>query len=204
MSAREHRYSVTVSWTGDRGTGTSGYRAYDRAHEIAAAGKSPIAGSSDPAFRGDGTRWNPEELLVASLSACHQLWYLHLASDSGIIVTSYVDRAEGFMEESGGGGRFTKVILHPEVTIANPERNAEARSLHRRAHELCFLANSVRFPVEVADLAQDEVLHRKDDRENDEYRPCRTLGNVAVTQSQPASEPKTDGREEHGAYGDRR
>jgi organic hydroperoxide reductase OsmC/OhrA len=182
MSAREHRYSVTISWTGDRGTGTSGYRAYDRDHEIAASGKSPIAGSSDPAFRGDGTRWNPEELFVASLSACHQLWYLHLASASGIIVTSYVDRAEGFMEESAdGGGRFTKVVLHPDVTIANRERTAEAHALHERAHELCFLANSVRFPVEVAELAHDEVLHREDDRENDEHRARGTFGDIAVT-----------------------
>jgi organic hydroperoxide reductase OsmC/OhrA len=145
---REHRYSVTVTWRGNRGSGTSSYGAYAREHEIAADGKPAIAGSSDPLFRGDRTRWNPEELLVASLSACHQLWYLHLAADAGIVVTDYVDQAEGVMaERADGAGCFTAVVLRPIVTIAAGSDVARARELHHTAHEKCFIANSVDFPV---------------------------------------------------------
>ncbi|HLY56474.1 MAG TPA: OsmC family protein, partial [Stellaceae bacterium] len=107
---RQHRYRTTVRWTGNLGTGTASYRGYARAHEIEAPGKPAIPGSSDPAFRGDPARWNPEELLVASVSACHKLWYLHLASEAGIVVTEYVDSAEGEMvEEADGAGRFIQV-----------------------------------------------------------------------------------------------
>src|SRR5580704_18305018 len=117
--ARLHSYSVTVTWTGNTGSGTSGYREYKRSHEISAAGKSAIVGSSDPAFRGDGTRWNPEELLVASLSTCHQLWYLHLCADAGIVIEAYVDEAVGVMEESAdGSGQFVEVTLRPRVSVA--------------------------------------------------------------------------------------
>ncbi|HEV2545806.1 MAG TPA: OsmC family protein [Stellaceae bacterium] len=144
-----HTYRITVRWTGDLGAGTSSYRAYSRAHAIEAPGKSAIAGSSDPAFRGDAAAWNPEELLVASLSTCHQLWYLHLAAVNGIVVKSYVDAAEGTMsEEADGGGRFTRVVLRPSVTIAAGGNLEKARALHREAHEKCFVANSVNFPVE--------------------------------------------------------
>lgn len=149
MSAgRAHRYAVTLDWTGNLGTGTDGYRSYERAHRLSATGKPPIEGSSDPAFRGDAKRWNPEELLVASLSACHQLWYLHLASEAGIVVTAYRDEAVGEMvEDADGAGRFTGVTLHPEVTLAPGGDTALAASLHSRAHELCFIARSVAFPV---------------------------------------------------------
>lgn len=145
---RTHRYGVTVAWTGNTGTGTSAYRAYERRHEISAPGKPPIPGSSDPAFRGDPARWNPEELLVASLSACHKLWYLHLCAAAGIVVTGYVDRAEGEMEEGDdGSGRFRRVVLRPEVTLAPGMDAAAARALHAEAHAKCFIANSVDFPV---------------------------------------------------------
>ncbi len=147
--AREHRYAVTVRWTGNTGTGTSAYRAYTRNHEIEGEGKPAIPGSSDPHFRGDRTRWNPEELLVAALSACHQLSYLHLCADAGVVVTAYEDAAQGVMVESTeGGGQFTSVVLHPKVTLragSNPEL---AISLHKKAHALCFIARSVRFAVE--------------------------------------------------------
>lgn len=152
MADREHRYSVTVTWTGNRGTGTSGYRDYARAHEIAAPdqpAKPPIPGSSDPAFRGDGARWNPEELLVASLSACHKLWYLHLCADAGVVVTAYVDRADGTMVEAAdGSGRFARVVLRPEVTVAPGTDLVLAERLHAGAHAKCFIANSVNFAVE--------------------------------------------------------
>lgn len=145
---REHGYAVRVEWTGDLGGGTAGYRAYSRDHEISAEGKPVLAGSSDPAFRGDPGRYNPEELLVASLSGCHMLWYLHLAADAGLVVTSYVDRASGAMVEAeDGGGRFREVVLAPEVSIAAGGDVELARALHERAHGLCFIARSVSFPV---------------------------------------------------------
>lgn len=146
--SRQHRYAVTVDWTGNRGSGTSDYRAYDRAHEIRAEGKPPVPGSSDPAFRGDPARWNPEDLLVGSLSSCHMLWYLHLCAVAGIVVTGYVDRAEGVMEEGGdGGGRFVQVTLMPTVTVRPGADLETARALHHEAHAKCFIANSVNFPV---------------------------------------------------------
>jgi organic hydroperoxide reductase OsmC/OhrA len=148
MDTRAHRYSVTVRWTGNLGSGTSGYGAYSRDHEIGAEGKQNIQGSSDPAFQGDRSRWNPEEFLVASLSTCHMLWYLHLAADEGIVVTDYSDQPEGIMEErSDGSGRLTRVVLRPIVTVTGTGDTNRANSLHRVAHEKCFIANSVNFPV---------------------------------------------------------
>ena len=145
---REHRYTTSVTWTGNEGSGTSGYRAYRRDHEISATGKPPICASSDPTFRGDASRYNPEELLVASLSACHMLWSLHLCSDARLVVTAYVDEASGTMAETEeGGGRFTAVVLRPRVTIAAGSDRELATGLHDRAHHLCFIANSVNFPV---------------------------------------------------------
>lgn len=143
-----HSYATQVLWTGNRGTGTSGYRAYDRAHEIRAAGKPPLFCSSDPAFRGDRSRYNPEELLVAALSSCHMLSYLHLAADNGVVVLDYRDDARGTMvETSNGGGKFSDVTLHPIVTARGPVDERLVESLHHRAHDLCFVASSVAFPV---------------------------------------------------------
>jgi organic hydroperoxide reductase OsmC/OhrA len=145
---RRHSYTVTVTWTGNQGTGTSGYRDYQRSYEISAAGKPSIAGSSDAAFRGDRSRWNPEELLVASLSACHELWFLHLCADAGVVVEGYVDEAIGVMEESGdGGGRFVEVVLRPRVKTAAGCDPDKIQSLHHDAHAKCFVARSVNFPV---------------------------------------------------------
>lgn len=157
MSSRTHSYSVSVTWTGNRGSGTSGYRDYDRNHEVS-AGEAPahaapgrprlIEGSSDPAFRGDPGRWNPEQLLTASLSQCHLLWYLHLCAVAGVVVTGYADDAVGTMQEDpDSGGRFTEVVLRPRVTVSSPDMIDKATSLHRDAHEKCFIANSVTFPV---------------------------------------------------------
>jgi organic hydroperoxide reductase OsmC/OhrA len=155
VTAREHHYRLTTTWTGNLGTGTSDYRAYSRDHEIAIAGKSaPLAGSADAAFRGDPSRYTPEELLVASLSACHMLWFLHLCADAGIVVTEYEDAASGVMSENvvpgpdAGSGEFTRVILRPRAVITDSARIADATALHARAHALCFIARSVNFPVE--------------------------------------------------------
>jgi organic hydroperoxide reductase OsmC/OhrA len=149
MSAgRRHSYSVSVRWTGNRGAGTRSYTAYERSHDILADGKPAIAGSSDPAFRGDRTRYNPEDLLVASLSACHMLAYLHECANAKIVVLEYHDDASGIMEETAnGGGRFTEVVLRPSVVVEDPNHIEQASALHHHAHELCFIASSVNFPV---------------------------------------------------------
>jgi organic hydroperoxide reductase OsmC/OhrA len=145
---RIHSYTVSVSWTGNRGTGTSGYRAYDRDHDVIADGRPVIAASSEPLFRGDPARWNPELELVAALSQCHMLWYLHLCAVAGVIVTGYTDDAGGTMAEADdGGGRFTEVVLRPQVAIASPDMAEAAASLHKEAHAKCFVASSVNFPV---------------------------------------------------------
>lgn len=144
---RTHHYAVTTTWTGDRGTGTSGYRDFDRDHESVADGRPPLLGSSDPAFRGDPARWNPELLLVAALSQCHMLWYLHLCAEAGIVVVGYRDVAEGEMAEDADGGRFTGAVLRPVVTLADPAETGRATALHAEAARCCFVANSVSFPV---------------------------------------------------------
>ena len=145
----EHNYSVNVTWTGNLGSGTSGYQAYSRDHEIRGDGKAAaIAGSSDPVFRGDGTRWNPEELLVSTIATCHMLWYLHLAADAGIVVVAYEDSASGAMVTTpDGGGKFTAATLRPRVAVRAGADVEVAMRLHERAHRLCFIANSVSFPV---------------------------------------------------------
>lgn len=146
MAHREHHYRVRVEWAGNKGSGTSGYKAYSRDHTIEIAGKPAILGSSDPAFLGDATRWNPEDMLVASVSACHKLWYLHLCVQAGIIVVAYVDEAEGTMVE-GDKGHFTRITLRPKVTIRAGDDADLAARLHHDAHEKCFIANSLNFPV---------------------------------------------------------
>lgn len=144
----QHNYSLTVKWTGNVGTGTSNYKEFERSHSILVSNKPEIFGSSDPEFRGDKTKHNPEELLLASISSCHMLWYLHLCSVAGIIVTSYIDHATGVMTENlNGGGKFTEVTLNPQVTISDISMTKEAKQLHIKANELCFVANSLNFPV---------------------------------------------------------
>ncbi len=148
MAGKQHRYSVQVEWVGNSGAGTTTYTGYDRDHTISAGVKLPIPGSSDPAFRGDPTRWNPEELLVASISSCHQLWYLHLCSAAGISVLSYRDDAEGIMQEDpNGAGRFIGSVLRPQVVIRTGDDLDKAVHLHHDAHRRCFIANSVNFPI---------------------------------------------------------
>ncbi|RFU47651.1 OsmC family protein [Paraburkholderia sp. DHOC27] len=147
MAHGEHKYPVCVQWTGNRGTGTSGYRDYGRDHVIRAGSKPEIPGSSDPAFLGDATRWNPEDLLVAAASACHKLWYLHLCADAGIAVLEYVDHAEGTMLDRGQPGHFSQIVLRPHVTVRAGDDRELAMRLHHAAHEQCYIANSVNFPI---------------------------------------------------------
>ncbi len=143
-----HHYEVLVSWSGNRGTGTSHYRAYGREHIVEAEGKHSIEGSADPTFHGNPERWNPEELLLSALSQCHMLSYLHVATRNGITVVDYVDSAVGTMQQTpDGGGHFTSVTLRPRVTISDLSQTDLAWRLHAEAARLCFIASSVNFPV---------------------------------------------------------
>ena len=145
---RSHHYETTVTWTGNRGTGTSGYRAYGRDHNVMAAGRPLIAASADRTFHGDRDRWNPELALTAALSQCHLLSYLHVCADAGVVVTSYTDDAVGTMTETaGGGGHFTEVVLRPRVTVRDASMTGTALRLHADASARCFIAASVNFPV---------------------------------------------------------
>lgn len=150
-----HTYEAAVTWTGARGVGTTGYTAYSRDHEVHLAGKPPLLGSADPAFRGDPSRYSPEELMVAALAQCHMLWFLHLAAVDGVVVVGYTDRATGVMRvEAAGHGQFTEVVLHPGVTLARATRgdgrritDEDVAALHARSREHCFIARSVNFTV---------------------------------------------------------
>ena len=147
--AREHTYSAAVTWTGNLGAGTAGYKAYSRDYDIDCPGKPVIRGSADPAYRGDAGRYNPEDMLVAALSACHMLWYLHLCSSAGVVVTAYEDAADGVMQTHppDGAGEFTRVTLRPRVTISAESDVETATRLHETANTNCFVARSVNFPV---------------------------------------------------------
>lgn len=144
---KKHHYQVTVQWTGNNGSGTENYRNYERSHTIKVDGKPTISGSSDSAFKGDAKKHNPEDLLVSSLSSCHMLWYLHLCAEAGVVVEEYIDNATGIMEENQNGGKFIEVTLNPIVKVRQPDMLEKAEKLHEKANELCFIANSVNFPV---------------------------------------------------------
>ncbi len=152
-----HSYSVDLSWTGAGAQGTTTYTSYGRDHVLTSGDKPPLAGTSDPGFRGDPARWSPEDLLVASLSQCHMLWLLHLAATAGVVVVGYEDAASGTMRiESAGHGQFVEVVLRPRVVVTGAAAkdgtavtDATLDDLHHRAHEHCFIARSVNFPVRV-------------------------------------------------------
>ena len=157
---RVHTYDTVVTWTGNRGTGTSGYRHYDRAHQVTADGPATILGSSDPAFRGDPARWNPEQLLVAALSQCHMLQYLHQCAGAGVVVTGYVDHAHGTMTETGEGGHFTEVVLRPQVSVASPAMMEAAMALHASYLLVTDNANALNKaygPKETAEEVKEEL-----------------------------------------------
>ncbi len=146
--SKEHQYKTSLTWTGNKGSGTMDYRSYERSYVISVEYKPEILGSSDSAFMGDKTKHNPEDLLVSSLSSCHMLWYLHLCSQNAIVVLDYKDMAIGKMiENADGSGRFTEVTLYPLVTITDEAHIEKANSLHEQAHKMCFIANSCNFPV---------------------------------------------------------
>jgi len=144
-----HKYQVDLTWKGNTGKGTQSYRGYSRAFEVAAEGKPTLEGSSDPAFRGEASRWNPEELFLSSIASCHMLWFLHLAADAGIVVTAYTDSPMATMLETEDGGHFESATLRPEIELLEPTKLPQALDLHHQAHKKCFIANSLNFPVHV-------------------------------------------------------
>jgi organic hydroperoxide reductase OsmC/OhrA len=156
---KHHTYQVRTDWTGNNGEGTKTYSGYRRDHTIVSEGKPAIQGSSDPSFRGDRARYNPEELLVASLSSCHMLWYLHLYSVNHVTVLDYRDAASGVLEEGDdGSGEFVRVVLKPTVKVSAGDDRAKALALHSEAHRFCFIARSVRFPVDIVpEITEAEV-----------------------------------------------
>lgn len=145
---RQHHYKSQLTWTGNKGSGTMDYRSYDRDFIITVEGKKELSGSSDSEFLGDKSKYNPEDLLLSSVSSCHMLWYLHLCSKNGIVVMEYVDHAQGVMEENvDGSGKFVSITLSPVVTIADQNHSELANSLHAEANNMCFIANSLNFKV---------------------------------------------------------
>ena len=154
----EHRYQLSIKWSGNTGQGTTTYCSYERSHIISSPGKPDLFGSSDPLFRGDPSQYNPEELLLASLSACHMLWYLHLCSENQIVVTAYVDNPCAIMViEPSGSGYFQEVTLYPKIRITELKQQDTAKDLHLLAHKKCFIANSVNFPVRIEALIEHRV-----------------------------------------------
>jgi organic hydroperoxide reductase OsmC/OhrA len=148
MSLHEHRYALTVQWTGNLGEGTSSNRGYSRDHDVLIAGLPVLKGSADPTFHGDRERYNPEQLLLAALAQCHMLSYLHVAVKHGVVVTGYRDDATGLMRlNRDGSGQFESVTLHPHVTVADAGQGDLAARLHHEANQVCFIARSVNFPV---------------------------------------------------------
>jgi organic hydroperoxide reductase OsmC/OhrA len=148
MQKKAHQYKLTSTWTGNTGQGTKTYRGYERSLTVSAANKVDILCTSDTAFNSDKTKHNPEELLLAAISSCHLLWYLHLCADAGVNVTSYVDNAVGVMNETpDGGGHFTEVTLYPTIVVTDQAMVDKAVELHKDANRLCYIANSCNFPI---------------------------------------------------------
>jgi organic hydroperoxide reductase OsmC/OhrA len=143
----EHSFAVSVEWTGNRGSGTSDYKAFGRDNLLTAEGKPAIEGSAARVFHGDASRWNPEETLIAALVECHLLSYLYVATQNGVVVESYTDAATGILRTEGDGtGRFESVTLRPVVSISSGDPGV-AQAIHADAARLCFIASSVNFPV---------------------------------------------------------
>ncbi|GAA3695079.1 hypothetical protein GCM10022377_04960 [Zhihengliuella alba] len=156
MDLSQHTYEISLEWTGARGTGTQDYRSYGRDHVVRAAGLPDLPGTADPTFHGDKDRWNPEQLLLAALSQCHMLSYLHIAVKRGVVVTGYTDEAAGTLRlNRDGSGEFTEAVLRPRVTLADEAQRELADTLHAEANRVCFIARSVNFPVQHEPVAPE-------------------------------------------------
>ncbi len=149
--AKQHEYTCRIDWTGNRGAGTRTYRGYDRTWDVVTPGKPVIHCSNDPLLGGDPALPNPEDLLLASLSSCHMLWYLHLASSAGIVVHRYTDDPLGVGEvHPDGSGQFLRATLRPTIVVDEGTDIARARAIHGDVHRYCFIARSVNFPITYA------------------------------------------------------
>ncbi|VXB26430.1 Hemoglobin-like protein HbO [Citricoccus sp. K5] len=145
----EHSFSLHAEWTGNRGSGTSGYKDYGRELVVRAEGPGELNGSAARAFHGSDSRWNPEQLLLAALAECHLLSYLQAATQAEVVVTGASVRAECVLTHDHDGGRITSATLVPEIWLADEEQRGTADGLHAKAHEQCFIARSVSFPVTI-------------------------------------------------------
>ncbi|HLT94540.1 MAG TPA: OsmC family protein [Membranihabitans sp.] len=145
---KEHTYHIGLHWTGNQGQGTRNYKAYQRSYTVSVEGKPDIHGSSDPLYRGDKSKYNPEDLFLASIASCHMLWYLHLCADAGITVHEYLDQTSGTVRNNAdGSGHFIDVTLHPRVGLENLEHESLATQLHQEANKFCLIANSCNFVI---------------------------------------------------------
>lgn len=146
--SKQHDFNVSIRWTGNRGEGTKTYRGYDRTWDIESEGKQVVHCSNDPMLGGDPSKHNPEDFLIAALSSCHMLWYLHLANQAGISVRAYSDNPVGHGETlPDGSGRFLSATLRPAIEVPKGTDIEKAKSLHRDVHKYCFIARSVNFPI---------------------------------------------------------
>ena len=142
----EHR--VALSW--QKGEAPFTYEAYPRNHEIAFKdGAERLTASAAGAYRGDTSKADPEDLLVAALSSCHMLSFLAIAAKKRLTVLSYDDDAAGFLEQEGGKLWMTRVVLRPKVTFEPQLQPQLLAEIHHLAHESCFIANSVKTNVTV-------------------------------------------------------
>lgn len=136
-----------MSWDGASRHGLEFRDRTKRRHTISHPEKPDIDGSAAPAFHGETTRWNPEELLLAALSQCHMLTFFYLAHEEGLEVVDYEDTPEATLRtHADGSGEMTEAILKPRVTVRGGWEGS-LDDMHHRAHELCFIARSVNFPV---------------------------------------------------------
>lgn len=143
-----HNYKLTATWHGNKGTGTSGLKDYDRSHTVTIQGKPELHLTTDNPAVGDKSKWNPEDLLVTAISSCHMLSYLYVCALEGVVITAYTDNATGIMvEHEGGGGRFKEITLNPICEVADENMMEQAIALHHKAHQICYIANSVNFEV---------------------------------------------------------
>jgi organic hydroperoxide reductase OsmC/OhrA len=146
--AKTHEFPTHISWTGNLGTGTSSYKAYERTWDMAIDGKATLHCSNDPILGGDPSKYNPEDMLIAALASCHMLWYLHLCSVAGVTVLAYEDDPIGIGEsEPSGKGRFIEAVLRPKITITSESDPDKAVAIHDEIHNYCFIARSVNFPI---------------------------------------------------------
>lgn len=153
----EHNYKVRAEWTGNKGEGTKNVRSYDRSHTVTIQGKPELHLTTDNPAVGDKTKLNPEDLLVSAISSCHMLSYLYVCALEGIVITSYTDNATGIMiEEASGGGSFKEVNLYPICHVQNEQMIDKAIELHHKAHEICYIANSVNFEVKCNPICKVE------------------------------------------------